>query len=132
MTQHPQPVHPSQLDVEALVADAQPKYDQVPVEAETRLDTLLALYAEAKPAADAAAKELQRLKDSIKLEMSTAAPAGSTGMEVRSPSGVHMRLTYSESTGLDTAKLKQQAPDLWKLYGKTSGRWTLSPVGGAQ
>lgn len=97
-----------------------------------RLAQLHASYADAKAQADAAAEALKAITDAIKLELTQAAPAGETRIELRGENGPPLRLTHSESWRLDSRKLKKDYPQIWVTFAKKSESWTLRAGGGGQ
>ena len=103
---------------------------RVVAETGTRLEQLHAAYPEAKAAADAAAERLKGITDGIKLELSQAAPEGTAKVDLTSPDGPPMRLTYTESWRVDARKLKAEDPHTYVRFAKKSGAWSLKVVAG--
>lgn len=98
-------------------------------DADTRLAQLHAAYSDAKAAADAAEKQLKAITDAIKLELTQAAPEGTTKVDLVG-NGVPLRLSWTESWRLDSRKLKAEDPETYVRYAKKSGAWRLAPVAG--
>lgn len=118
------------------MTDQTPETAPIVVEAApgTPLANALAQYTELKGRADAAKSALQDCTDLIKAESYQAAEALTPGMRravVRDPAGIAppLALTYSETTRLDSTRLKRDHPDFYATYSKTSGSWGLRPVG---
>ena len=100
---------------------------QVRPEAGSKLEQLHAEWADAKAAADAAAARLKQITDSIKSELTEAAP-GAPRVQLVSPHGPALGLTYSESWRIDTPRLKREQPELYVAYAKKSGSWRLAAL----
>lgn len=91
----------------------------------SRLDSLLATYAELKPQADEAAMRLKSVTDAIKTELMAAAPDAQR-VDVDHPALVlPLRLTYVESWTLDTKRLKTDEPAVYVKYARKGGTWQL-------
>lgn len=104
----------------------------VPVRADvapgSRLDQLLAAYAELKPQADEAATRLKSVVDAIKSELSAAAP-GAPKVDVAHPALAQpLRMTYVESWRLDTKRLKAEDPFTYARYAAKGGKWELRGI----
>lgn len=94
----------------------------------SRLDALAAAYAQAKPAADAAAARLKEITDAIKVELTTAAP-GSTQVDLHSSELERpLRLSARTSWRLDTNRLKAEAPNLYVRFAERRTVWDLRAV----
>lgn len=103
-----------------------PAIARVQVGANTRLEELFAAYNDLQPKADEIEKQLKAVKDAIKIELTTLAP-NVTHISADSPTtGVTLVLKYSEKWGLDTARMKADAPQLYVTFAKKSGSWALS------
>lgn len=100
--------------------------------ADSRLEQLHASYPALKAAADAANKALKDCTDGIKAELVALAPAQQR-FALTSPHGPALTLSYVESWRVDTKKLKAERPDVYVLFAKQGGSWTLKPAqGGAE
>lgn len=94
----------------------------------SRLDALAAAYAQAKPAADAAAARLKEITDAIKVELTNAAP-GSTQVDLHSQELERpLRLSARTSWRLDTNRLKAEAPNLYVRFAERRTVWDLRTV----
>ncbi|GLW32252.1 hypothetical protein [Actinoplanes regularis] len=94
----------------------------------SRLDDLLAAYAELKPRADELATRLKTITDAIKAELTAARP-GAQYIGVDHPALVQpLRLTYVESWTLDSKRLKAENPELYVTYARKGGSWQLRGV----
>jgi hypothetical protein len=101
-----------------------------PVTPGSRLDDLLATYAELKPAADETATRLKAITDAIKAELTAAAP-GAQQIDVTHEALVApLRLSYVESWSLDTKRLKAEDPATYVQYARKGGRWELRGIKG--
>ncbi|RGC68444.1 hypothetical protein C5N14_13740 [Micromonospora sp. MW-13] len=96
----------------------------------SRLDDLLAAYAELKPAAEEMAARLKTVTDAIKAELTTAMP------DVRRIDVAHealaqpLRLSYVESWRLDTKALKAEKPEVYVRYAVKGNKWELRGIPG--
>lgn len=91
----------------------------------SRLEALAAAYAEAKPAADAAAERLQEIKDAIKVELTNAAP-GETRVDLASAVlDKPLALRAKTSWRLDTKRFKAEEPVTYVKYAYRSTSWEL-------
>lgn len=107
----------------------QPVPVQVPVAPASRLDDLLASYAELKPKADELAERLKGVTDAIKSEL-TAAQPGAQRIDVAHPALAHgLRLTYVERWTLDSKALKADDPETYVRYARKGGAWQLRGIG---
>lgn len=103
---------------------------QATVEPGSRLEGLLAAYAELKPAADEAAARLKTVADALKVEL-TARHPGAPQVEVAHEAlAAPLRLTYVESWRLDTKRLKAENPETYVRYATKGGSWQLRAVAG--
>src|SRR5262245_7564899 len=94
----------------------------IKVEPGSRLEDLLAAYAQLKPQADELASRLKTVTDAIKAELTVAAP-GARAINVAHPAlAVPLRLSYVESWRLDTERLKTEDPGLYVRYAVKGGR----------
>jgi hypothetical protein len=104
---------------------------QVPrarVEPGSRLEDLLATYAELKPQVDELTGRLDAVKDAIKAELSAAAP-GALKVEVDHASLVQpLRLSYVESWRVDSKRLKAEDPATYVRYAVKGGKWELRGI----
>ncbi|HSV38713.1 MAG TPA: hypothetical protein VLI04_08135 [Nocardioidaceae bacterium] len=96
----------------------------------TRLEQLHASYADLKAQADEAAKRLKAVTDGIKAELAAAEP-GQERVELRSPVGPPLRMSYVESWRFDSKRLKTERPDLYVVYAVKGGSWQLRTVAGS-
>jgi predicted phage-related endonuclease len=98
------------------------------VQACSRLEELLARYAELKPQADEAATRLKAVTDAIKNELQNAAPAAQK-VDVDHPMLAQpLRLSYVESWRLDAKQLKAERPEVYVAFAQKSGAWQLRGV----
>lgn len=106
----------------------QPVIDPAPVlvtpKANSRLEQLHALYADAKAAADDADEKLKAITDGIKAELTRAAPE-QPRIELTGQAGPPLRLSYSETWRFDSRRFKSEDPATYVRYAKKSGSWTL-------
>lgn len=103
--------------------------DQLSVQAEvppgSRLEDLLAVYAQIKPQADELATRLDSVKTAIKAELRAAAPEAQQ-IDVAHPALPQpLRLSYVESWRLDTKQLKANRPEIYVQYAVKGGKWEL-------
>lgn len=102
---------------------------QQPVRAEvapgSRLDDLLAIYAQLKPAADETAARLKTVTDAIKSELMAAAPEARRIDVAHAALPQPLRLSYVESWTLDTKRLKADDPATYVQYARKGGSWQL-------
>lgn len=107
----------------------------------TRLEQLHAQFEEAKAAKDEAEKRFKAVTDGIKAELSTAEP-GQGKVELRSPVGPPLRMTYVEAMRFDSKRLKADAVAaaqrgdqslalLYATYATQTGSWQLRAVSGS-
>ncbi|MEU1810976.1 hypothetical protein [Micromonospora aurantiaca (nom. illeg.)] len=96
----------------------------------SRLDDLLATYAELKPAADEAAARLKTVTDAIKAELTEAAP-GEQRIDVAHEALTQpLRLSYVERWSLDTKTLKAEEPETYVRFARKGGSWQLRGIQG--
>lgn len=94
----------------------------------SRLDDLLAAYAELKPKADEAANRLKAVTDAIKSELQTAKPDARRIDVDHAALTQPLRLSYVESWRLDTKRLKAERPETYVTYASKGGKWELRGV----
>jgi hypothetical protein len=112
----------------ALPAPAAPPIPTVEPAPDSRLAQLAALYAQVKPAADAAAAQLKDITDAIKAELAAAKP-GALKVDLASPLlEAPLRLQAKTSWGLDTKKFKAEAPEVYVRYAVQRTSWELRAV----
>jgi hypothetical protein len=104
--------------------------DPIPVpavrpEPGSRLDDLLAVYAELKPQADEIAARLKTVTDAIKAELMTAAPGAQRVDVAHAALAQPLRLSYVETWTLDTKRLKAENAALYVAYARKGGSWQL-------
>lgn len=98
------------------------------VRPDSRLEQLLAVYAELKPQADETATRLKGITDAIKSELQASHPHAQR-VEVAHPALPEaLRLSYVESWRLDTKQLKADKPEVYVAYAQKSGSWQLRGV----
>lgn len=91
----------------------------------SRLEALAAAYAQAKPAADAAAARLDDIKNAIKVELTNAAP-GETWVDLASAVlDKPLALRAKTSWRLDTKRFKAEEPATYVRYAYQSTAWEL-------
>ncbi|TCB97555.1 hypothetical protein E0H26_11595 [Micromonospora zingiberis] len=94
----------------------------------SRLDELLAAYAELKPAADEAAARLKTVTDAIKAELTEAAPGEQRIDVTHEALAQPLRLSYVESWRLNTKQLKAEAPEIYVRFAVKGGKWELRGI----
>lgn len=105
-----------------------PPTTRAEVQPGSRLDALLATYAELKPKVDEMAGRLKGVTDAIKNELQASAPAAQK-VDVDHPSLAQpLRLSYVESWRLDAKTLKAERPEVYVAYAQKSGAWQLRGV----
>jgi hypothetical protein len=91
----------------------------------SRLEGLLAVYANLKPQADELASRLKGVTDAIKAELTSAYPLVGV-IDVEHPLLAQpLRLSYVESWRVDTKQPKADAPEVYVRYAVKSGTWQL-------
>lgn len=91
----------------------------------SRLDDLLAAYAELKPRADEALERLKTVTDGIKAELHAGAPDAQQ-VDVAHPALPQaLRLSYVERWTLDAKRLKADDPETYVRYARKGGSWQL-------
>lgn len=106
----------------------QPEAVRADVAPGSRLDDLLAMYAQLKPQVDENATRLKAVTDAIKIELMAASPQARR-IEVGHPALVQpLRLSYVESWTLDTKRLKAEDPATYVRYARKGGKWELRGV----
>ena len=94
----------------------------------SRLEELLAAYAELKPRVDELTGRLKSVTEAIKAELTTARP-GAQYIGVDHPALAQpLRLTYVETWTLDSKRLKSDNPELYVAYARKGGSWQLRGV----
>lgn len=96
------------------------------------LDELLSQQHAAKAAADEAASRVKSLTDRIKAELTTAHPGVPAFAISGSAHRPALQLSWTETVRLDTAAMKEQAPETYVRYAVFGGRWVLRPAGGGR
>lgn len=91
----------------------------------SRLDDLLATYAQLKPQADETAARLKSVTDAIKVEMMALAPEARRIDVDHAALALPLRLSYVESWTLDTKRLKAEDPATYVKYARKGGKWEL-------
>lgn len=106
----------------------------VPVQAEipagSRLESLLAAYADLKPRADDLTARLKSVTDAIKAELTAAQPGAGRIDVTHEVLTQPLRLTYVESWRLDTKRLKADAPEIYVRYAVKGSKWELRGLPG--
>jgi hypothetical protein len=98
------------------------------VEPGSRLDDLLAAYAELKPKADEAATRLKAVTDGIKSELHAAKPDARRVDVDHAALTQPLRLSYVEGWSLDTKRFKAEQPEVYVAYARKGGKWELRGV----
>lgn len=98
------------------------------VEPGSRLDDLLATYAELKPQADELTTRLKAVTDGIKSELQAAQPDARKVDVEHAALAQPLRLSYVESWRLDTKRLKAEHPAVYVQYASKGGKWELRGV----
>lgn len=115
----------SDIRREPIMTDTPPR---VAVQPGSRLDDLLAVYADLKPQVDELEKRLKTLTDAIKAELMNAAP-GAERVDVAHAALVQpLRLSYVETWRLDSKTLKADDPETYVRYAVKGGSWQLRAV----
>lgn len=97
-------------------------------EPDSRLDQLAAAYPSAKAGYDAAEAHLKMITTAIKAELAERAP-GAPKVDLNAPHLLTpLRYQSRTSWGLDTTKLKAEAPEIYVRYAKQSTCWELRAV----
>ena len=96
----------------------------------SRLDGLLATYAEIKPQSDEWATRLKSVTDAIKSELQLADPTATTIDVTHAALAQPLRMSYVESWTLDTKALKAEAPETYVRFARKGGSWQLRGVHG--
>ena len=88
---------------------------------------LLAAYVEADRVAKEATERANALKNQLKTRMAESPEAllGDAPNVALQVGAVRARLAYQETWRLDTARLKQERPDLYATYAKATGSLVL-------
>jgi hypothetical protein len=107
----------------------QPPPVQVTPRKNSKLEQLHAIYLDAKAKADQATADLKTVTDSIKAELVKAAP-DQPRVELVSPHGPRLTLTYVESWRVDATRLKKEAPETYVMFAKKGGSWQLKAARG--
>lgn len=94
----------------------------------SRLDDLLATYAELKPTVDELTTRLKTVTDAIKAELTTALPDVQKIDVAHEALAQPLRLTYVERWTLDTKRLKADSPDTYVRYARKDTRWELRGI----
>lgn len=100
-------------------------------EPESRLAQLHAAYSDAKAAAAEAEARLKVITDGIKAELQNRA-GDAQRLELRSPHGPPLGLSYVERVTFDSKRFKVEHPRIYVHYARFGGSWTLRPVGGGE
>jgi hypothetical protein len=91
----------------------------------SRLDDLLATYADLKPRVDELAGRLKAVSDGIKAELQAQAPEAQRVDVAHDALAQPLRLSYVESWRLDTKQLKAEQPETYVRYAIKGGKWEL-------
>lgn len=91
----------------------------------SRLDDLLAMYAELKPQADEVSARLKAVTDALKVELMASAPEALHIDVDHAALAQPLRLSYVEAWTLDTKRLKAENPALYVAYARKGGKWEL-------
>lgn len=101
---------------------------EVTVTPGSRLESLLAAYADLKPQVDALTNRFEGVKTALKLELVSAHP-DATQIDVTHPTLAQpLRMRYISRWRLDTERLKRDDPRTYVEYAKPAGRWELRGV----
>jgi hypothetical protein len=101
---------------------------QAQVEPGSRLDDLLATYAELKPRTDELTTRLKSITDAIKAELQAQAP-NALKVGVSHPGLAQpLQLSYVEGWRLDTKRFKAEQPAIYVQYASKSDKWELRGV----
>ena len=95
---------------------------------DSALEQWHARYPELKAAAEAANAALKECTDAIKAELTAAAPEQGR-VDMASPYGPPMYLTWVVSKRIDSGRLKAEHPEIAEAYTKESGAWQLKSAG---
>lgn len=104
---------------------AEPGPVVVSPESGSKLEQLHALYQTLKERSEVASKELKAVTDALKVEMTNAAPEGSTRVVLEGSDGPRLALAYSERQTVDSRRLRREQPAIYGAYLTTSGSWSL-------
>jgi len=94
----------------------------------SRLEDLLATYAELKPRADELGTRLKSVTDGIKAELTAQRPDAQSIDVAHDALTTPLRLTYVEKWTLDSKRLKADDPTTYVSYARKSGAWVLKAV----
>lgn len=97
----------------------------------SQLEQHHAEYLRLKEAADAANAALKACTDAIKAELTAAAPEQGR-VDLSSPYGPPLYLTWVSRTTLDSKRIKAERPDLFEAFSVTGGSWQLKPAQGGK
>lgn len=98
---------------------------QADVQPGSRLDDLLAVYADLKPRADEISSRLKAITDAIKAELVAGSPGAERIDVAHGALAQPLRLSYVESWTLDTKRFKAEQPALYVAYARKGGKWEL-------
>lgn len=101
---------------------------QVTPAKDSALEQWHARYPELKAAKDAADVAFKECTDAIKAELTAAAPEQGR-VDLASPYGPPMYLTWVPRTTLDSKRIKAERPDVFEAFSVTSGAWQLKSAG---
>lgn len=107
------------------MSQIQPMATQASVQPGSRLDDLLATYAQLKPEADETAARLKSVADAIKVELTASAPQALRIDVAHAALTQPLRLLYVESWTLDAKRLKAEDPATYVRYARKGGSWQL-------
>jgi hypothetical protein len=105
-----------------------PAIPRVNVAAGSRLEELLAAYAQLKPQADDLETRLKAITDAIKAELHAAAPKETKVEVAHAVLAQPLRLSFVERWDLDAKRMKAENPALYVAYARKGGRWELRGV----
>ncbi len=107
-----------------------PVIPRAQVEPGSRLEDLLATYAQLKPTVDELTGRLKSITDAIKAELTTAVPNAPQVDVAHEALATPLRLSYVESWTLDTKRFKAEHPETYVMYARKGGRWELRGLRG--
>lgn len=116
---------PGTPEPEPVAPPVEPAPLTVAAEPESRLEQLHALYPVLKAQAEDAAQKFKAVTDAIKLELTALSPEEKRFELTSSAEAPPLRLTWSVSRRIDSARLKREQPGIFEAYVKPSGSWTL-------
>jgi len=105
-----------------MTAPEPPPRALIPAPPGSRLAKLAARYAVLKPAADDAVRDLQEVKDALKVELVNTAPEAE---DITLQGDVPLRLRWKGGMAFQQRKFKEADPLTYARFTEPSGHWEL-------